>query len=1472
MNTNESHADVPAGSEPSTAPPPFLVVGLGASAGGLESLERFFAEVPTDPGMAFVVIQHLSPDFKSLMNELLARHTQLPIHRAEEGMVVEPNNVYLLPPKKEMIVSGGRLHLTDKDSKQALTLPIDHFFRSLAQDCGSQAVAVILSGTGSDGSRGIKQVHEAGGLVLCEDERSAKFNGMPRSAQETGVVNQVLKAEEIPRAILQYARSPIESRSPQSPESVESFRGVEAIFELLRRAYDIDFSHYKPTTVTRRIERRLSLVHAGDLDEYVKRLRDDPDELNSLYKDLLIGVTKFFRDAEPFQLLGRQVIPELLQQLPEGDALRIWVAGCATGEEPYSLAILCHEALERLGLSCNVKIFATDVHRASLERAAQGVFDEDRLAEVSPERLRKYFSRKDHGYQISQDLRQWIVFAQHNVIRDAPFTNLHLICCRNLLIYFQPKAQTKALSLFHFGLKARGILVLGSSESPGDLADEFETFDEHNKIYRKRRDIRLPAEMTLPLSCGTNELRSPVFALPRSNNGSADGALLRTYDKLLDKFMPPSLLVNERRELVESFGGAEEFLRVKARRASSDVLDLLHTDARTSIAGALNRVMRHRQPLSFSGVRLPNAGQQQTYRLKLDPIDDEKTGEQNYLIAFEQLDQRELEDRPSTADLDADEMRRDQVNDLEDELRYTKENLQATIEELETSNEEMQATNQELVASNEELQSTNEELHSVNEELYSVNAEHQKKIRQLAELNQDMEHLLRSTDVAILFLDRNLCIRKFTPQVARVFDLVDRDVGRRIGTFSHRIQHDRLMEELQAVLEDGEPRECEARDLDGRCYFMRILPYRVADEIQGIVLSLTDISILDNARRRISHLSAIVESSGDAIISVDLKGIITSWNQGAEQLYGYRDEEAIGQYLSIILPEAELEVCRQWFDRLRHGDHIETVEAGGLTKQGRHVVVSLSISPIMDTSGNVAGVSFISRDVTERKRMERRVLATIESAPTGMIMVEPSGRIVLVNAAMERLLGYRRDELIGQAIDVLVPERFREQHRAFLAAYFNSGDHSYRMGRGRELFALHKDGTEISVEIGLGHVETEEGVFALGAVTDTTARKQALDGLRDEVQRREQFLAMLSHELRNPLSAIRTAAQILNAPNLDTAVDGESRRVIERQTAQITRLLGDLLDVSRMTQDKINLDMAPLDLRTTVDDAVASVRALADDCQIELQVVVADKLLAVSGDAARLQQIQANLLSNAIKYSPPGEQVRLELLRDGPMAVIRVTDNGAGIDPHSLDRIFDMFVQTGNTLDRAHGGMGVGLTLVRKLVEMHGGTVSAYSKGLGHGSQFEVRLPLMNPAEVDLIDSNSTAEQPDLSGTVERIVVVEDQEDNRNMLAKLLELRGFIVHVAADGATGLELVQREQADVAIIDIGLPEMDGYEVARRIRKEIGSRVKLIALTGYGRSQDVERARAAGFDHHLIKPLQLEQLAAALDAVPQSAEGKR
>lgn len=1309
---------------------PAHVVGIGASAGGLEALERFFDKLPPDTGMAFVVVQHLSPDFKSLMDELLARHTDLPIRLVEDGMPVEADHVYLIPPKKEMIISGGRLLLSERDRQQELTLPIDVFFRSLAQDCGARAIAIVLSGGGSDGSRGVRAVHDAGGLVVVQDGESAQFNGMPKTARDAGVARWVLRPEEMPKVLSDHAR--LFGVAP-SNEQIEP-DGFDAVYRMLQKEFGIDFTHYKPSTVTRRIERRVKLARTEDLPAYVQRLSRERGELDVLYRDLLIGVTRFFRNEEAFHTLETKVLPELARKKGKGATLRAWVAGCATGEEAYSIAILLHELAAREG-KLDVKIFATDVHRGSLEVAGRGVYGEEAVANVSNERLERYFLRRGKSYQVVPELRQMIVFAPHDVIRDAPFTRVDLISCRNLLIYLQPPAQQKVLSLFHFALNRGGVVFLGPSETLGLLSKDFETVDRHWHFYRKFSDVRIPVDTRL------SSLRpdgSRAGALPAPPPRPSLPGLLGTYDRLLEELMPPSLLVSERGELIHSFGGASKYLTLRDGRPGLDVRDVLDNDLKVIVVGGIQRALKSESAIVFRGVRLGSPDAPVHHKITIRRIQGRNNVSPHVLVSFEEQEGA-VAARHAETEVDLEEVSRDQVGLLEHELSLTKENLQAAIEELETSNEELQAANEELLASNEELQSTNEELQSVNEELYTVNAEYQRKISELTELTNDMDNLLSSTDVGTIFLDRQLRIRRFTPQIAEAFNLLPQDVGRAIHTFAHNIEHPELTADLEKVLESGQPIEREVRDRRAHAFFLRILPYRAKGTVDGVVLTMIDVSGLKAAEDALFHerylLNSLLETTPDAIYFKDIRG-----------------------------------------------------------------------------------------------------------------------RFIRVNAAMAKRL--RIDdprEAVGKSpFDLGAPEDVLELHTADQLVLRTGEPQKYVLEK-----RGHGSGTAWDIASRLPLRDVDDKIVGLAAIIrDVTGPKLAEEKIQEAVRRRDQFLAMLSHELRNPLGAVVTATALL--------ADGKSSRegsqrllsILQRQSAQMARLLDDLLEASRVTQNKIELRKKIVDVRVVARDAADAVRSLMEARSLELTTEIDPRPLWVDGDPARLQQIQVNLLNNAAKYTPPGGHVRLSVQRDGGWVVVCVTDDGVGIAEDMIENVFELFVQSKRTLDRSEGGIGVGLTLVRSLVALHGGEVKAESGGIGKGTSFIVRIPLAKGETPE--DDARARERARAIPSPASVIVVEDNVDSCAMLCELLSLASFHCESANNGKAGLELITAKKPHVAIVDVGLPEMDGFEVARRLRADPTTRdMFLVALTGYGQPTDRARALESGFDEHVVKPVHPDRL---------------
>jgi len=850
---------------------PSFIVGIGASAGGLSALEKFFDNMPPENGMAFVVIQHLSPDFKSLMDDLLSRHTSMTINRVTNGTVLRPDSIYLIPSKSHMTVSEGKLYLTAREPGQHLDLPIDVFFRSVAKDAGTRAIGVILSGTGSDGSRGIVDIHNAGGLVLVQTTDSAQFDGMPRSALATGICDMMLDPERMPLAILKYSGfSPAERKLELSKISVDENQGegeYRPIFSLLRSQYNLDFSRYKPPTVGRRIQRRMNTLGLSGIHDYAAVLAKDPEELDTLYRDLLIGVTEFFRDSKAFEQLTKTVLPELFQGRPDEEDIRIWSAGCATGEEAYSLAIIFTEQAELFNYRGTITIFATDAHRNSLEFASHGVYSKNRLKNVSPERLVRFFVKQsEESYRICSELRKMIVFAPHNLINDPPFTRMDMISCRNLLIYLQPEAQEKVISLFHFALKLHGIFFMGSSEGLGKLATEFETIDSSGKIFRKARDLKISLDMNVDPS-QQKFTATAVVQTPHRMTISMDRQLVHDYDFLLKEYMPSGILINERRQILHCFGDTANLLRQHEGRYENDVLFLVADELKIPLSTSLHRATKSMMSVITKNIQLGSNSSERRYDLHVECIPDEKAGVTHYFVSLRQSEnQRPVRTTANreivyTPEAPIPEHYQQRIIDLEQELQATKESLQTAIEELQTSNEELQATNEELLASNEELQSTNEELHSVNEELYTVNSEFELKNKELKQLNQDHENLLASIQVGTVYLDAALAIRKFNPAIEKFFKLLPQDIGRPIDHIAYHLANQReMLEDVRQVLKNGQTLEKEELTTDGQWLLKRVLPFWTENgAIEGVVITFTDITRIKQAEQSILLLNQELE-------------------------------------------------------------------------------------------------------------------------------------------------------------------------------------------------------------------------------------------------------------------------------------------------------------------------------------------------------------------------------------------------------------------------------------------------------------------------------------------------------------------------------------------------------------------------------------------------------------------------------------
>ncbi len=861
---------VPETGNPSLAPDYYVAVG--ASAGGLEAIDEFFTNMPIDSGVGFIVIQHLSPDYKSLMVELLSKKTTMPVLRAENGLPVLPNHVYLIPPKKNLTIFHGKLLLSEQDHSKGINLPIDVFLRSLAEDQGEKSIAVILSGTGSDGMRGVRVVKENGGMVMVQDEDSAKFNGMPRAAISTGLPDFILKPSDMPKQLLGYIKRPYAAMAARSETLLSDEDGLTRIFSLLREKCKVDFTFYKPNTVTRRIERRMTVTQADTIGDYVTFLNNYPGEVTTLFRELLIGVTSFFRDQAAWDRLATDFLPDLIRAADSRE-LRFWVAACSTGEEAYSLAIMVREVMDALGLRRDVKIFATDIDRDAIHFAATGVYPESVAADLSPRYLAKYFSKKDDSFQIARTIREMVVFAQHNLIKDPPFTNIDLVSCRNVLIYLQPNLQRKVLDYFNFSLNQNGILFLGTSETTGESAEYFELLDAKNKLYRSKGKIRPLAESGQVLSATdtrAREMKDHYATIRRSfRSHEEDHILERFLESLSGDYLPLAVIVNEQMEALHILGDTEGFFKIPTGKPTSDISKMAAKELAIPLSTGIQKVFRQGKELKFSNIHLHSLGKNVDLRIRL--LAPKKNQEALVAVIISDIKSESGGDHATeTFSYDLSKEAEQRLRDMEQELQFTSENLQATIEELETSNEELQATNEELLASNEELQSTNEELQSTNEELFTVNAEYHSKIIELTELHNDVDNIFNSTHIGWLILDENLEIRRFSARISTIFKILESDIGRPITHISHYLVDEDPVEAIRHVQSNGKELVKDIRTSDGRWYLMRILPYKIAPKaFSGTMASFTEISEIkfaEAALRESERRFAAVSDTSPALV------------------------------------------------------------------------------------------------------------------------------------------------------------------------------------------------------------------------------------------------------------------------------------------------------------------------------------------------------------------------------------------------------------------------------------------------------------------------------------------------------------------------------------------------------------------------------------------------------------------------------
>lgn len=1319
-----------------------LVVGIGASAGGIKALKTFFSAMPDDNGMAFVVILHLSREHESHLAEILQSETTMKVTQVQETLTVEPNTVYVIPPGKHLKMVDGAIKLVEPEQKLGRRVPIDLLFRTLGDAHGNNAVCIVLSGTGSDGTLGLKRIKESGGIAIVQDPAEAEYDEMPRNAIETDLADVILPVAAMPAKLLTLKLNAVKFDLLNETEKL-SHANLEAetlrkILTLLRIRTGHDFSYYKRPTLLRRIARRMMVHSVADIPGYLGFLQEHPDELQSLLQDLLISVTNFFRDRAVFHELEHEIIPRLFHGKGADDTVRVWIAACATGEEAYSIAmLLCEYAESALNAPRTIQVFASDIDEKAITTARNGYYNDTIAADVSPERLDRFFIKEEDHYRVKKSLREMVLFAQHNLLRDPPFSRLDLISCRNLLIYLNRNTQESVLEIFHFALQNESFLLLGSSESAENASTLFSAVDTKHRIYKSR--VGVSHYRTIPTMPIIDKWQVSFADTPAGSRKVVSFGEI--HHKLVEKYAPPSVLINDDYDIVHSSETAGRYLRFMGGEPTKNLLKVVHPGLSLELRAALIEANQEKRPTESRDIRISLDGESISINLIVRPSE---TPNGFSLVIFEEsVISSDTADRADSGDI-REGAAESIVRRLGEELQRTKDRLRATIEQNETSVEELRAANEELQAINEELRSmseevgtSKEELQSVNEELTTVNYELKDKIDEVNQFASDIQNLMSSTDIGTIFLDLSLHIKRYTPAAQALFNIIPSDIGRPLEHVTHRLEYDDLAQDAAIVLRTLKLFEREVHSKDDRDYITRFLPYRTIDgQIDGVVLSFIDINERKRGEETRQWLSAVVSSSNDAIISFTLDRRIVSWNAGAERVFGYVEDDVLGQFMSVLF-DSEHEPG-EIFTCIERGEPILNYETECIRKNGKRIDASLTISPILDNENRMLGIMTIVQDITQHKLMQKV--------------------------------------------------------------------------------------------------------------------------LQEANQRKDEFLAMLAHELRNPLMPILNAVEIVRDADGNTEMLDVALKILDRQTGHIVHLIDDLLDISRITNGKIKLQIARLDLKKALDIAVETSRILINATKHTLTVSLPADPVYLDADLTRIAQIITNLLNNSAKYTQAGGQIWLSAEMKGDVAEIRVKDTGIGIAPEMLSTIFEMFTQIEDDQAPTRGGLGVGLSLVKNLVEMHSGTITARSEGKGKGSEFIVHLPIAKDQSayesMDNQQLHASEKSEDRTSKRSRILVVDDNRDSAETFELLLSMEHYEVRTAFDGETAIVTALEYHPDTCLLDIDLPDINGYELARRIRAKF-PQVLLIAVTGFGQDEDRRRTQEAGFNHHLVKPIKIADL---------------
>lgn len=1380
----------------------FSIVSIGCSAGGIEATSDLISHLPDDIDFAVVVVQHLGANSPSMLSQILARQTRLNVQEATHQQAVQPGQIYVIPPDKRMTIEAGCLQLSPRLESDRPFMSIDIFMKSLAASRRNRAIGVVLSGLDGDGARGLEAIKQAGGITFAQTQDSAQYGEMPNTAVEMGFVDFILSPDNIARKIVDITQHPYVSQAELAAESTQptelllaepilSTTGpapgrspdLSEVYALLKATTGTDFSQYKRTTFERRMQRRMALYRISAIAEYAELLKQQPSELKALYRDVLISVTSFFRDPESFEFLKETIFSSLVEQKGLESSIRLWVSGCSTGQECYSLAIALFEYLSSRNVNISVQIFGTDVNEDVIDIARKGIYTETQMDGVSPERRHRFFIRIDGHYQVSKAVRELCVFARQNLGSDAPFSNIDFISCRNVLIYFDPALQKRVLAIFHYSLNVSGFLWLGSSESIGETSDLFSVVDRNHKAYSRSSIVnRLNFDFVTSDQTAIYPILSggdTAIQLPSYSN------VQRQADQIvLNRYAPVGVVINDRLDILHFRGDTSAYLSPAPGEPSFNLLKMLQPSLLLEVRSAIDQAKKQQTSVRRENLATDETptdsrskGQPRYVHLEVTPIKNPLSQDRSYLVLFEEgaAISSEPASDSSSADTTADSP---EVARLKRELAATRQELldtqtylQATIEEHDATNQRLTTANEEILSSNEELQSTNEELQTAkeeiqaaNEELKTTNEELQGRNADARSINDDLLNLLNNVNVPVVMLSSDLRIRRFTPNAQSLFNLIPSDVGRPLSNIRLDIDIPNLESVISAVIDTLEPQQREVKDSEGHWYRLRVRPYRTADnQIDGAVMALVDI---DDIKRTLQQLEA-------------------------SRLYAESIVETMREPLVVLTSQLAVKTANRAFYEVFQGSPEET--------EGR------LLFEVKDGQWNIP-----------------LLRAALDSFSNGG---EPIQDIEVEHNFSQ--LGRKTILLNGREIEqILDEEQPAEPARMLL----------------------------LSIEDISKRKRAEQERFQLAQERSARVEAEAANASKDE------FLSVLSHELRTPLNAILGWTEILlSQTDPDPTLRARALTSIDRSARTQTRIIEDLLEVSRIVQGQLSLQRRSINLTELIGNVVEGILPAAERAFVQLVANLEEPPDYYYLDPERLQQVFNNALSNAIKFTPQQGRVEVTLAYQGDRAQIKIADTGNGIASEFLPYVFDRFRQADSSNSRQYGGLGLGLAIIKVFVEAHEGTVQVSSPGVNQGTTLIVTLPL-TAAVPPAAPTAPPFQSENLLGNL-RILVVEDDADNLDILTVTLEAQSATVITATSVDEAIQKMTRDgMPDLLISDISLPGRDGFSLIEWVRSRpptLGGDMPAIALTGYAALSDTDSLLAAGFQYHLVKPTSMDEL---------------